>query len=65
MGVSAHLGRPSVCRRDANDKVPGEGVIIHKVDTTQTEPAKVVDPDNNGNPNDAGAIWTRGTPQDF
>ncbi len=40
--------------------VPGEGVIIHQVDTTRGVPAQVVDADNNGNPNDAGAIWTPG-----
>jgi hypothetical protein len=40
--------------------LPGNGVIIHEVSTTRGSPAFVVDPDNNGNPNDAGAIWTPG-----
>jgi M6 family metalloprotease-like protein len=40
--------------------VPGNGVIIHDVLTTRSSPALVVDPDNNSNPNDAGAMWTPG-----
>jgi FG-GAP-like repeat len=39
----------------------GEAVIIHNVLTTRSDRrAQVVDPDNNGNPNDAGAMWTAG-----
>ncbi|MDP2603146.1 MAG: putative Ig domain-containing protein [Deltaproteobacteria bacterium] len=45
-------------------QIPGEGVIIHRVDPVITglnnRPARVVDPDDNGNPNDGGAIWTVG-----
>jgi hypothetical protein len=42
-------------------RVPGEAVVIHHVDTTRVEQeAQVVDPDNNGNPNDAGAMWLPG-----
>jgi M6 family metalloprotease-like protein len=44
--------------------VRGEAIVIHKVDTTNATGlqriARVVDPDNNGNPNDAGAMWTPG-----
>lgn len=40
-------------------KLPGEGVIIHKVDTTNGLDARVVDPDN-GAYNGAGAIWSPG-----
>jgi M6 family metalloprotease-like protein len=44
--------------------LPGEAVIIHRVPTgaacTGNQCARVVDPDNNGNPNDAGAMWTPG-----
>lgn len=41
--------------------LPGEGVIIHQVDTTRPDrAAQVVDPDGNGNPNDAGAVWVPG-----
>ena len=40
--------------------IPGNAVIIHDVLTTRTEPAHVVDVDNNGNPNDAGAMWNAG-----
>ncbi len=41
-----------------------DGLVIHKIDTSQavglTRFAYVVDSDNNGNPNDAGAAWTPG-----
>ena len=41
--------------------IPGEGVLIHLVDTTRPKNvAQVVDPDGNGDPNDAGAIWLPG-----
>lgn len=44
-----------------DDEIPGEGVIIHDVLTTRTDRvAQVIDADNNGDPNDAGAIWTPG-----
>jgi M6 family metalloprotease-like protein len=44
-----------------DQRVPGEGVVIHHLDTTRGEQqARVVDPDTNGNPNDAGAIWVPG-----
>lgn len=42
----------------------GNGLVIHKIDTSQavglTRFAYVVDSDNNGNPNNAGARWTAG-----
>jgi Bacterial Ig-like domain len=42
-------------------QVPGEAVVIHKVDTTLSDRnARVVDPDGNGDPNDAGAMWLLG-----
>ncbi len=40
--------------------LPGEGVIIHHVRPGTSVPAQVVDPDGNGDPNDAGAIWIPG-----
>lgn len=41
--------------------VPGDAVIIHKVDSTLTDrQAQVVDVDNNGDPNDSGAMWLPG-----
>jgi CARDB len=40
--------------------VPGEAIVIHKVDTNRVKPAQVVDVDGNGDPNDAGAMWTPG-----
>ncbi|HEV7590752.1 MAG TPA: putative Ig domain-containing protein [Longimicrobium sp.] len=45
---------------DAVGRLPAEGVLIHRVNLASTIPAKVVDPDGNGNPNDAGATWVPG-----
>lgn len=41
-------------------RLPGQGVIIHEVDTTRAEPAHVVDVDGNGDTGDEGAIWRAG-----
>ena len=44
-----------------DDEIPGEAVVIHKVDTTREDRlAQVVDIDNNGDTNDEGAMWTVG-----
>ena len=44
-----------------DDGIPDEAIVIHKVDTTrENRLAQVVDVDNNGDPNDAGAMWTVG-----
>ena len=44
-----------------DDEIPDEAVVIHKVDTTRADRlAQVVDVDNNGDPNDEGAMWTPG-----
>ena len=44
-----------------DDEIPDEAVVIHKVDTTRADRlAQVVDIDNNGDPNDEGAMWTVG-----
>ena len=44
-----------------DDEIPDEAVVIHKVDTTLADRlAQVIDIDNNGDPNDAGAMWTPG-----
>ena len=40
--------------------IPGEAVVLHKIDTARGKPAQVVDVDNNGDPNDEGAMWTPG-----
>ncbi len=40
--------------------LPGEAVVIHLVTPFASVPAKVVDPDGNGDPNDAGAMWLPG-----
>jgi M6 family metalloprotease-like protein len=45
---------------DVPNRLPGEAVIIHKVNLADITPAKVVDADGNGNPNDAGAMWLPG-----
>jgi M6 family metalloprotease-like protein len=46
---------------DNTGPIPGEAVVIHKVNTTLGDRlARVVDPDNNGNPNDASAMWLPG-----
>ena len=44
-----------------DDEIPDEAVVIHRVDTTLADRlAQVVDIDNNGDTNDAGAMWTPG-----
>ena len=44
-----------------DEEIPDEAVVIHKVDTTREDRlAQVVDPDTNGDPNDASAMWTVG-----
>jgi hypothetical protein len=50
---------------DALPPLPGQAIIIHEVDTTREidlngRVAQVVDTDNNGNPNDEGAMWVPG-----
>ena len=41
--------------------IPNNAIVIHRVLTTRTDrDAQVVDADGNGNPNDAGAMWTPG-----
>ena len=58
---------------DALGKIPGECVVIYQVDDARfvsdgdieetggfSRRAQVVDIDNNGNPNDEGAMWTPG-----
>ncbi len=41
-------------------KLPGEGVILHKVDKTRQVMAEVIDIDNNNNTGDEAAIWIPG-----
>jgi uncharacterized repeat protein (TIGR01451 family) len=44
-----------------DDQVPGEGVLMHKLDTTLDDRnAQVVDDDGDGDPDDAGAQWVTG-----
>jgi len=45
---------------DASGRLPTEGVVIHRVDLDANVPARVVDADGNGDPNDEGAVWTPG-----
>lgn len=42
---------------DYDRNLPGEAVILHEVVPGRSSPALVVDADNNGNPNDEGAMW--------
>ncbi|MFZ5878904.1 MAG: S-layer homology domain-containing protein [Chloroflexota bacterium] len=60
-GSSTHFYTVEVRRKVGYDvKLPGQAVIIHEVDTTRVRPAYVLDPDNNGNTGDAGAMWVVG-----
>ncbi len=44
-----------------DDGIPDEAIVIYKVDTTREDRlAQVVDIDNDGDPNDEGAMWTVG-----
>jgi M6 family metalloprotease-like protein len=45
---------------DAIGRLPSEAVLIHRVNLADGVRAKVVDPDGNLDPNDAGAAWTPG-----
>lgn len=40
--------------------LPGEAVVLHEVQPNRSSPAHVVDSDDNGNPNDEGAMWLVG-----
>jgi hypothetical protein len=40
--------------------LPGDAVILHKVMTYAERPARVVDPDGDGDPNDESAMWLPG-----
>ncbi len=44
-----------------DSQIPGQAIVIHLVDTTRIDrTAQVVDADNNGDPNDGGAMWLPG-----
>ncbi len=46
---------------DAAGRLPAEAVVLHRVDPAAADrPARVVDTDNNGDPNDAAAAWLPG-----
>jgi len=45
---------------DYDRNLPGEAVVLHQVVPGRSSPAHVVDADNNGNPNDEGAMWRVG-----
>jgi hypothetical protein len=47
-------------RVGSDRSIPAEGVLLVTVDNGRSEPAQVVDADGNGDPNDAGAVWTVG-----
>lgn len=45
---------------DYDRNLPGEAIVLHQVVPGRSSPAHVVDADNNGNPNDEGAMWHPG-----
>ena len=49
-------------RAGYDDSIPGEAVILHQVDPSLQRPfpAEIVDVDNNGDAQDAAAMWTPG-----
>jgi M6 family metalloprotease-like protein len=61
-GSSTHFYTVEARRLTGYDvQLPGDGVIIHEVDTTRyAAPAHVIDVDNNGITGDDGAMWTTG-----
>jgi hypothetical protein len=60
-GSTTHFYTVEARRKTGYDvKLPGEAVIIHDIDTTRWDSALIIDPDNNGNTGDAGAMWTVG-----
>ena len=48
------------CFTGYDQNVAGEAVVLHRVDYAIDDHARVVDPDGNGNCNDAGAQWLAG-----
>jgi len=61
-GSSSHYYTVEVRQKAGYDvKLPGEGVIIHEVNSSAwVEPAHVMDVDGNGNTGDAAAMWVAG-----
>ena len=60
-GDKTHFISVEVRAREGYDvRLPGEGVIIHDVDTTRMRPAQVVDADGNGDNGDDGTVWVTG-----
>ncbi|MBP6786343.1 MAG: hypothetical protein KA170_02055 [Candidatus Promineofilum sp.] len=60
-GSTTHFYTVEARQRAGYDaKLPGNGLIIHEVITSRARPARVVDPDNDGDPGDAAALWTVG-----
>lgn len=60
-GSATHFYTVEARQRAGYDaKLPGSGLIIHEVVTSRVRPARVVDPDNNGDPGDSAALWTVG-----
>jgi hypothetical protein len=60
-GSSTHFYTLEARRQVGYDiRMPGQGVIIHEVESTRLTPAQVIDIDGNGNTGDAGAMWWPG-----
>jgi hypothetical protein len=55
-----HLVIESRWRRGYDAGVPGDAVVIYRVDPTQFDRTAIVDGDGNGDRNDAGAMWLPG-----
>ena len=61
LGSSTNFITVEARRRVGYDlQLPGEGVIIHEVDTLRDNRAHVIDSDGNGDTGDAGAMWLPG-----
>lgn len=59
--VETRLRKDGAYLNEYEDGLPGQAVIIHKVDETRSDRnAQVVDASINGDPNDAGAMWLPG-----
>jgi|GEM_PF-5333875 len=61
LGSSTNFITVEARRRVGYDlQLPGEGVIIHEVNTLRANRAHVIDSDGNGNTGDGGAMWLPG-----
>ncbi len=60
-GSGTHFYTLEVRRQTGYDvKLPLQGIVLHEVDTSRSEPAEVYDSDGNENPGDSGGVLTVG-----